>query len=97
VMLWIMANPSISGLFNLGTGKARPFVDLMNAIGEARKKPVNIEFVDMPESIRPNYQYFTQANMDKLNAAGCPGPTYSLEQGVFDYVTSYLAESLQYR
>ncbi len=97
VMLWLMDNPSISGLFNLGTGKARSFVDLMNAIGATLKKSVNIEFVDMPVSIRQNYQYFTQANMDKLHAAGFPGPTHSLEQGVFDYVTSYLAESLQYR
>ncbi len=97
VMLWLMDNPSVSGLFNLGTGKARSFVNLMNTIGEALKKPVNIEFVDMPESIRPNYQYFTQANMDKLQAAGFPGPTYSLEHGVNDYVTSYLAESVQYR
>jgi ADP-L-glycero-D-manno-heptose 6-epimerase len=97
VMLWLMDNPSVSGLFNLGTGKARSFIDLMNAIGDALNKSVNIEFIDMPESILPNYQYFTQANMEKLHAAGLPGLIYSLENGVSDYVTSYLAKSLQYR
>ena len=96
-MLWLMDNPSVSGLFNLGTGKARSFVDLMNAIGKALNKPVDINFVDMPETIRKNYQYFTQANMNKLHSAGFSGKTFSLEHGVNDYVTSYLAESIQYR
>jgi ADP-L-glycero-D-manno-heptose 6-epimerase len=97
VMLWLMANPKVSGVFNLGTGEARSFVDLMQAIGMAVNKPVNIDFVEMPESIRPNYQYFTQANMAKLRAAGYLRPMTSLEDGVRDYVTQYLQLSDPYR
>jgi ADP-L-glycero-D-manno-heptose 6-epimerase len=97
VMLWLMEHPQVSGLFNLGTGKARSFVDLMNAIGTALDKPVNIEFVDMPESIRPNYQYFTEAAMDKIFSEGCPGSGYSLDDGVCNYVVDYLTSSSVYR
>jgi ADP-L-glycero-D-manno-heptose 6-epimerase len=84
-------------VFNLGTGQARSFVDLMQAIGAAVSKPVNIEFVEMPESIRPNYQYFTQASMDKLRAAGYARPMTSLEDGVRDYVQSHLQQADPYR
>ena len=97
VMLWLMDNPQVSGLFNLGTGKARSFVDLMNAIGAALEKPVNIEFVDMPESIRPNYQYFTEARMAKLREAGVDVPYHSLEQGVAGYVGHYMTQVNAYR
>jgi ADP-L-glycero-D-manno-heptose 6-epimerase len=92
-----LPNPKVSGVFNLGTGEARSFVDLMQAIGMAVNKPVNIDFVEMPESIRPNYQYFTQANMAKLRAAGYLRPMTSLEDGVRDYVTQYLQLSDPYR
>lgn len=97
VMLWLMDHPKVSGLFNLGTGKARSFVDLMNAIGAALDKPVKIEFVDMPESIRPNYQYFTEARMDKLVRSGYCLPFYELDGGVRDYVTMYLLKQDQSR
>lgn len=97
VMLWLMENRHVNGLFNLGTGKARSFVDLMQAIGSALNQPVNIEFVDMPESIRPNYQYFTEAKMDKLRAAGFDAVFHSLEQGVADYVGQYLTQPDIYR
>jgi len=97
VMLWLMDHPGASGIFNLGTGQARSFVDLMQAIGKALNKPVNIEFVDMPESIRPNYQYFTEARMHKLRAAGMTAAFHSLEEGVADYVTQYLQRSDTYR
>ncbi len=97
VMMWLMAHRQVSGVFNLGTGQARSFVDLMQAIGAAVHKPVNIEFVDMPESIRPNYQYFTQANMAKLRAAGYDRPMTSLEDGVRDYVQSHLQQADPYR
>ena len=63
VMHWLASQPGVSGIFNLGTGLARSFVDLVGAIGQALDKPVNVEFVDMPASIRPNYQYFTEAQM----------------------------------
>ncbi|MDD2729346.1 ADP-glyceromanno-heptose 6-epimerase [Malikia sp.] len=97
VMLWLMDHPQVSGLFNLGTGKARSFVDLMNAIGAALDKPVKIEFVDMPESIRPNYQYFTEAQMAKLRAVGFDVSFHSLERGVTDYVDQYLTQTDTYR
>jgi ADP-L-glycero-D-manno-heptose 6-epimerase len=96
-MLWLMENSKSSGLFNMGTGKARSFVDLMNAIGSALGKSVNIEFVDMPENIRSNYQYFTESNSEKLNSLGVVVRAHSLEDGVFDYVNSYLSKVEQYR
>jgi ADP-L-glycero-D-manno-heptose 6-epimerase len=97
VMLWLMENSKSSGLFNMGTGKARSFVDLMNAIGSALGQKVNIDFVDMPESIRPNYQYFTESNSKKLNSLGVLARAHSLEDGVCDYVSSYLSKVDQYR
>jgi len=97
VMMWLMDTPSVSGLFNLGTGQARSFIDLMQAIGTALGKQVNVEFVDMPESIRPNYQYFTEARMDKLKAAGFSHSITSLEAGVLDYVQSHLQQVDPYR
>ena len=97
VMMWLLENRQVSGLFNLGTGQARSFVDLMQAIGKALDKPVNIEYVDMPESIRSNYQYYTQAEMGKLRAHGFEGPFHSLESGVADYVNSHLRQADTYR
>lgn len=97
VMMWLLDNPGASGVFNLGTGQARSFVDLMHAIGAALGKPVNIEFVDMPESIRPNYQYFTEARMGKLRAHGFVEAFHTLDEGVADYVKGYLAHSDAFR
>lgn len=97
VMHWLVGQPKLSGLFNLGTGKARSFVDLVRAIGTAIDEPVNIEFVDMPESIRANYQYFTEANMTKLREAGYSESFHSLEEGVADYVQNYLMQPDPYR
>ncbi len=93
VMLWMSAQPGISGLFNLGTGQARSFVDLMNCIGAALRKSVNIEFIDMPLSIRANYQYFTEARMRKLGDCGYTVPFHTLEAGVADYVQEYLMKA----
>jgi ADP-L-glycero-D-manno-heptose 6-epimerase len=92
VMMRMLENRQVSGLFNLGTGQARSFFDLMQAIGTALGKPVNIEYVDMPESIRPNYQYFTEAKMGKLGATGLGGVFQTLEEGVADYVCRYLTQ-----
>jgi ADP-L-glycero-D-manno-heptose 6-epimerase len=97
VMLWLAGQPQISGIFNLGTGLARSFVDLVRSIGAALDKSVDIEFIDMPESIRANYQYFTQAQMTKLQNAGYTGAFYSLEDGVADYVRQYLMRHDIYR
>lgn len=92
VIRFMMANPQVSGLFNLGTGKARTFHDLGCAVFRALEQKPNIEFVEMPESLRPKYQYFTEATMDKLAAEGYREPFYSLEDGVKDYVQNYLAK-----
>jgi len=97
VMMWLLENRQASGVFNLGTGQARSFVDLMQAIGAALNKPVNIEFVDMPESIRPNYQYFTEANMSKLVGVGYRQPMHTLDEGVADYVGQHLNQLDKYR
>lgn len=97
VILWLLEQRHIQGLYNLGTGRARSFRDLMLAIGTALGKRVDIQFVEMPEAIRPNYQYFTQADMTKLIQAGCEVPFHSLEDGVADYVRHYLVQSDIYR
>ena len=91
VVAFLIENPSVNGLFNLGTGKARSFKDLASAVFKALNLPVSINYIDMPESIRDRYQYFTEAPMDKLQGAGFSSPMTDLETGVMDYVTRYLA------
>lgn len=90
VCLFLLENRKHSGLYNLGTGKARTFLDLARATFKALDKPENIEFIDTPEDIRDKYQYFTEANMGKLRKAGYSKEFTSLEEGVSDYVTNYL-------
>jgi ADP-L-glycero-D-manno-heptose 6-epimerase len=97
VMLWLAESPHVNGIFNLGTGTARSFVDLIGSIGKALELPVDIEFVDMPVAIRENYQYFTQAAMGKLVGAGYARAFHSLEEGVADYVRQYLVKGDIYR
>ena len=84
---WVVSK---NGLYNLGTGKARSFYDLAANTFIAQGLEPNIEFVDMPEDIRDKYQYFTEANMNKLCAAGYDKPFSTLEEGVKDYVANYL-------
>lgn len=79
-----------SGLYNVGTGRARSFNDLVKALFHSLHKEPLIEYVDTPEDIREKYQYFTEADMNKLYSAGYQKPFYSLEQGVQDYVIHYL-------
>lgn len=79
-----------NGIYNLGSGKARTFLDLATATFNALNKPVNIEFIDTPIDIRDKYQYFTEANMNKLISQGYTKPFATLEEGVTDYVTNYL-------
>lgn len=90
---WVIAN---NGLYNLGTGKARTFIDLVNATFKGMDIAPNIEFIDMPLDIRDKYQYFTEANMQKLQNAGYTKPFYSLEEGVDDYVRQYLISNKHY-
>ncbi len=96
VIIWLLGNPQVSGLFNLGTGKARSFADLAAATFAAVNKPPTIHYIDMPEEIRDKYQYFTEANMQRLREAGYHDAFHSLEDGVKDYVQHYLAKDDQY-
>jgi ADP-L-glycero-D-manno-heptose 6-epimerase len=85
-----------SGLYNLGTGKARSFYDLVLATFNAMQRNPQIEFIDMPEDIRETYQYFTEADMHKLRDAGYQKSFTSLEEGVRDYVQEYLLKGHYY-
>lgn len=96
VCYWLMDHPIASGLYNLGTGKARSFNDLVTAIFNSLGKPVNIEYIDIPEDIRDKYQYFTEATMNKLREAGYEKDFYSLEKGVGEYVKEWLAKKRYY-
>lgn len=96
VMLWLLDHPQVKGIFNMGTGKARTFEDLAKAIFAALNRPPHIHYVDMPEHLVQKYQYFTQANMDRLRAVGYANSYTSLEDGVRDYVQSYLTKDDPY-
>jgi len=91
VMLWLLEIPSVSGLFNLGTGQARTYLDLAHAISDAAGQPRKVEFIDMPASLRGQYQSFTQAPMGRLRAAGYAGQFTPLEEGIRRYVQDHLA------
>jgi ADP-L-glycero-D-manno-heptose 6-epimerase len=88
--LHLAANEKADGLFNIGNGSARTWLDLARAVFAALKREPRIEFIEMPESIRDKYQYFTQANLGRLRAAGYTAPVTSLEDAVKDYVGNYL-------
>ena len=90
VCLFLMDNQPKNGLYNLGTGQARTFLDLTKATFKAMGKEEQISFVPTPEDIRDKYQYFTEADMSKLKGVGYSEPFYSLEEGVEDYVKHYL-------
>ena len=79
-----------NGLFNLGSGQARSWIDLANAVFSALSKPAQIDFIDMPVTMRSRYQYFTEANIERLKKTGYQGPRFTLEEGVKDYVQNYL-------
>jgi ADP-L-glycero-D-manno-heptose 6-epimerase len=90
VMLWLRDTPSVSGLFNLGTGTARTYRDLAHAVCDAAGVPRATDFVDMPAALRGQYQAFTQAPMERLRAAGYAGQFTPLEVGVGRYVREFL-------
>lgn len=83
-----------NGIYNVGTGKAQTWIELVTALFNALNKPVNIEFIDMPEGIKDKYQYFTEANLQKLRQAGYDKPIMNVQQGVEDYVKNYLLKNL---
>ncbi len=96
VMYWLMHHRKNSGIYNLGSGQARTFLDLTNAVFNALGKSPNIGFIDTPKDIRDKYQYFTEADMTKLKAIGYPNEFTSLEEGVKDYVVDYLKSGRYY-
>ena len=97
VMSWLFDTPSVSGLFNLGTGVARSYLDLAHAVCDAAGAPRRVEFIDMPAKLRGQYQSFTEAPMARLRAAGYAGQFTPLEEGVRRYVQDHLARPDPYR
>ena len=97
MMLWLYDHPEVSGLFNIGSGTARSFADLAAAVFRALGREPHIAFVDTPAEIRDKYQYFTEARMERLRRAGYNQPMTTLEDGVADYVRSFLAAPDPYR
>lgn len=97
VLMWLLATPSVSGVFNVGTGKARSFKDLMLSAYAALGTRPNIEYIDMPVSIRDSYQYFTESKVDRLCRAGYNGGFTTLEDAVKAYVGDYLDRPDRFR
>jgi ADP-L-glycero-D-manno-heptose 6-epimerase len=97
VVRWLMETPSVSGIFNVGTGTARSFRDMISALFRALGHEPNIEYIDMPEAIRGQYQYFTQAEIDRLRRAGFNAGFPTLEDSVQRYVTQFLDNADRYR
>ncbi|UFZ04385.1 ADP-glyceromanno-heptose 6-epimerase [Bradyrhizobium ontarionense] len=97
VMMWLLGSPSVSGLFNVGTGAARSFKDMMLSAYATLGAAPRIEYVDMPEAIRGSYQYFTQSKVDRLLAAGYNGGFTPLEDAVAHYVRGYLDSADRFR
>ncbi|MCW8810915.1 MAG: NAD-dependent epimerase/dehydratase family protein, partial [Ignavibacteriaceae bacterium] len=95
--LFFLDRPNVNGLFNVGTGKSRTWNDLVTSIFKATKKPVNIEYIDLPQPLRDKYQYFTEAKTEKIKKAGYTASSTSLEDGVTDYVKKYLLGKLYLR
>jgi ADP-L-glycero-D-manno-heptose 6-epimerase len=93
VIYFMLKNQKYSGIFNLGTGKARPFKDLAQAVINNFMPEAKIEYFDMPEDLRERYQYFTEANMQKLRNIGYKEPFTTLEDGIKDYVINYLSNN----
>jgi ADP-L-glycero-D-manno-heptose 6-epimerase len=96
VLYFLMQQTAPSGIYNLGTGRARTFLDLATAVFTALNLPPAIEFIDTPADIRDKYQYFTEAGMGKLRAAGYEKPFYTLEEGIEEYVQGYLLTGVRF-
>ena len=97
VVRWLMETPAVSGIFNVGTGQARSFRDLVTAMFAALGREPKIEYIDMPLSIRDSYQYFTQAEIGNLRRAGFDADFTTIEDGVKRYVGGYLDRADRYR
>jgi ADP-L-glycero-D-manno-heptose 6-epimerase len=97
VVRWLLETPSVSGIFNVGTGKARSFRDMISAMFGALGRPANIDYVDMPAAIRDTYQYFTQSEVANLRRAGYNADFMPLEDAVKRYVSGFLNSADRYR
>nr|WP_314524393.1 ADP-glyceromanno-heptose 6-epimerase [uncultured Brevundimonas sp.] len=97
IIVFLLQSPEVSGVFNAGSGQARSFVDLAKATFAAAGRTPSIDYVDTPVSIRDRYQYFTQARMDRIRAAGFEGQSTPLEEGVRRYVQNFLSTADPYR
>jgi ADP-L-glycero-D-manno-heptose 6-epimerase len=97
IVVWLLQRPTVNGLFNVGTGKARSWLDLGHAMFSAIDRSPAVEYIDMPPELRDKYQYFTQAKMNRLRAAGYTKPFTELEAGVGEYVQDYLTREDPYR
>jgi len=97
VMLWLLDNPRASGLFNVGSGQARSFLDLVRAMFAGLGQDERIEFIDMPDDLKGKYQYFTEAPLTRLREAGYDAPTIELEEGVGHYVRDFLMQADPHR
>ena len=96
LMYWFMTTPSVNGIFNAGSGKARTWNALANAVFAAMGREPAIEYFDMPEHLKGKYQYFTEADMSWMRRRECPVKFHTLEEGVSDYVCRYLMQDDPY-
>jgi ADP-L-glycero-D-manno-heptose 6-epimerase len=97
VVAWLLERGDVSGVFNLGSGRARSFKDMAEAVFAAAGREPQIEYIDMPEALQGRYQYFTEARMERLRTAGYEGQFTALEDGIGDYVRGFLSQADQYR
>ncbi len=97
VTRWLLENPQVNGIYNLGSGQARTFEEMARQVFAAAGKNAQIDYTPMPPAIRDKYQYFTEAKMERLFAAGYPKPMTPLEEGIDEYVTRYLSQPDPYR
>ena len=96
IMLWLYDTPSVNGLFNCGTGQARTYLDMAHAVCDAAGMERDITFVDMPDSLKGQYQSYTQADLTRLRAAGYTEAFTPLEEGIRHYIQDYLATPQPY-
>ena len=92
IMWWLLSTADVHGIFNVGSGKARSWNDLLQAVFSSMQKEARISYIDMPDSLRNQYQYFTEAPIDKLRDAGYTTPLHSLEEGIADYIQNHLCK-----
>jgi ADP-L-glycero-D-manno-heptose 6-epimerase len=97
IVMWLLDHPGVNGIYNVGTGKARSFRDMMTAMLKAMGRKPEIEYIEMPKQLAGKYQYWTEARMERLKQAGYDTPFRPLEESVADYVKNYLDKADPYR